>query len=251
MKVVGHCRLCLNEAELLDSHFIPKAAYRLIRGDGKNPHPYVNDGRKAIQTASQWRANLLCDQCEQRFSKNGEDAFFRYCYHGTGKFKLLDVLREQNPMVENDRWAAYVVPEAENSLVRQIGYMGLSVFWRSAVHTWRDRGGGTIPSISLGSLYQEQLRQYLLDSAPFPAGCAMILEVSDENNRLISLIATPISRKFSTHYLHMIGLCGVQFNLVVGSRMPLSLRNLDLFREGPEMRADRQTARRHVRQDVS
>jgi hypothetical protein len=45
-------------------------------------------------------------------------------------------------------------------------------------------------------------------------------------------IATPISRKFSTHYLHMIGLCGVQFNLVVGSRMPLSLRNLDLFREG-------------------
>ena len=232
MKVEGQCRLCRYQAELRDSHFIPKAAYRLVRGVGKNPHPFVNDGRKSLQTASQWRANLLCDECEQRFSKKGEDAFFRYCYHGPGKFKLLQVLREQNPMVENERWAAYVVPESENFLIGQIGYMGLSVLWKSAAHTWKNRGGGTIPSISLGSLYQEQLRQYLLDRAPFPTGCAMILEISDENNRLIPLIATPISRKYSTHHLHMIDLCGVQFNLVVGSRMPSSLKNLDVFRQG-------------------
>jgi hypothetical protein len=235
MNLTGQCRLCLNQAELQDSHFIPQAAYKRLRGEGKNPHPFVNDGRKAIQTAAQTRAHLLCHDCEQRLCKQGEDAFFRYCYHEPGKFKLLNVLREQKPMVENERWAAYVVPDSENSVVEQIGYLGLSILWKSAAHSWKDRGG-TLPSIILGSQYQEQVRQYLFGGGPFLEHGAMVVEVSDENNRLISVVGTPTTFKHPTNHLHLIDLCGIRFNLLVGSRIPPQLKNLCVFRQGQKCR---------------
>ena len=161
MKVEGQCRLRLKNATLQDSHFIPQAAYKLILGDGKNPNPFVNDGRKAVQTSAQTRAHLLCYDCEQRLSKNGEDAFLRTCYRGPGDFRLLQTLREQTPVAEDEQFAAYPVPDSENHAVEQIGYMGLSILWKSAAHSWKDRNG-TLPSIPFGSPYQEQIRQYLL-----------------------------------------------------------------------------------------
>ena len=74
--VLGQCRLCLNEAELQNSHFIPQAAYKRVRGEGTNPNPIVVQDGKAIQTSAQTRAHLLCHDCEQRLSKNGEHTFF-------------------------------------------------------------------------------------------------------------------------------------------------------------------------------
>jgi hypothetical protein len=231
MTVVGRCRLCLNEAGLQNSHFIPQAAYKRVRGEGKNPNPIVVQDGKTIQTSAQTRAHLLCHDCEQRLSKNGEHTFFLNCYRGPGKFRLLQVLKEQKPLLEDDRFAAYAVPESENSVIEQIGYMGLSVLWKSAAHAWKDRGS-TIPSISLGSPYQEQIRQFLLKAGPFPEYAAMLAEVSDQSNRLIQIVGTPATSKFSTHYLHWIDLCGVRFNLIVGARMPRRIRELCMFRPG-------------------
>lgn len=231
MKVVGQCRLCLREAELRDSHFIPQAAYKRVRGEGKNPNPIVVQDGKAVQTSAQTRAHLLCHDCEQRLSKNGEHAFFLNCYRGPGKFRLLQVLKEQKPLLEDDRFAAYAVPESENSVIEQIGYMGLSLLWKSAAHAWKDRGS-TIPSISLGSPYQEQIRRFLLKAGPFPEHAAMVVEVSDENNRLVAVIGTPASSKWPTHHVHWIDICGITFNLFVGPRMPQPIRELSVFRTG-------------------
>jgi hypothetical protein len=201
MRFVGQCRLCLNDAELRDSHFIPQAAYKRVRGQGANPHPIVIHGRKVIRTAAQTRAHLLCATCEQLFSTQGEDAFFRNCYSGLGLFRLLELLRRQMPLLEDDRFAVHSVPDDENGTLEQIGYMGVSVLWKSAAHSWKDRNG-TLPSISLGSPYQEQVRQYLLRESPFPEHGAMIVEVSDEHNRLIAVTGTPATSKWPTHYLH-------------------------------------------------
>jgi hypothetical protein len=57
--MVGECRLCRKRSELRDSHFIPQAAYKRVRGEGKNPHPLVVQTDKAFQTADQIRAHLL------------------------------------------------------------------------------------------------------------------------------------------------------------------------------------------------
>lgn len=231
MNLTGQCRLCLNHAELQDSHFIPQAAYKRVRGQGTNLHPIVIHGRKAVQTSAQTRAHLLCHDCEELFSRHGEDGFFRNCYSGPGQFRLLEVLRRQTPLLEDDHFAVHSVPECESTAVEQIGYMGVSVLWKSAAHAWKDRDG-TLPSITLGSLYQEQLRLYLLRTGPFPEHGAMIVEVSDEKNRLIAVTGTPATSKWPTHYLHWIDICGIRFNLLVGARMPRHMKELSVFRPG-------------------
>jgi hypothetical protein len=231
MKVLDQCRLCLNQAELQDSHFIPQAAYERVRGEGKNQNPILVHDGTAVQTLAQTRAHLLCSDCEQHLSENGEHTFFLNCYRGLGRFRLLQALKEQKPLREDDRFAAYVVPESENSVIEQIGYMGLSVLWKCAAHAWKDRGS-TIPSISFGSPYQEQIRQFLVKAGPFPEHAAMVVEVSDDNNRLIAVIGTPATSKLPTHYLHWIDICGITFNLFVGPRMPQPIRELCVFKTG-------------------
>jgi hypothetical protein len=145
--------------------------------------------------------------------------------------RLLKVLRQQKPLLEDEQFAVYAVPTSECAAVEETAYMGLSVLWKSAAHAWKD-GDGTLPSISLGLPYQEQVRRFLLATGPFPEHAAMIVEVSDETNRLIAVVGTPASSKWPTHYLHWIDICGIRFNLVVGSRMPFRLKQLSVFRQG-------------------
>ena len=128
MAVIGRCRLCLNEAVLLDSHFIPQAAYRLVRGEGKNPHPLVVQTDKAMQTSVQMRAHLFCRDCEQRFHECGENTFFRYCHRESEGFKLLAMLRETLPVLESTNAAVYVVSPTADATVEQIGYFGVQSF---------------------------------------------------------------------------------------------------------------------------
>jgi len=221
----------LTNAELQNSHFISKAAYKRVRSADENPNPFINDGMKALQTAKQITAHVLCFDCEQRLARSGEDAFFRSCYQPSGSFPLLELLKENKPLYENDRFAGIVVQEPQYSLVEQIGYMGISLLWKSAAHVWRFRGS-TISSINLGKVYQEQIRQFLLGRAQFPEHAALAIEVSDENNRLIGMFGTPLSKKLSTNHLHWIDLLGIRFNLLVGARMPVSVKNLSVFRTG-------------------
>jgi hypothetical protein len=229
--VIGQCLLCRNQAELRDSHFIPQAAYKLARGVGKSPHPIVLQVDSVVQTSAQVRAHVLCHDCEQCLSQNGEDAFFRYCYRGPGKFKLLHILLSQDPIEDYEEFAVYAVPKSENSVIEQIGYMGLSVLWKSAAYAWKDTNG-TISSISLGSPYQEQIRQFLLKAAGFPDNIAIAVQVSDESNRLIAVVGTPATKKWPTHYLHWIDLCGITINLLVGARMPPQIKQLCVLRQG-------------------
>lgn len=37
--VIGKCALCLAQAELRESHFVPKALYRLVRAGTRGEHP--------------------------------------------------------------------------------------------------------------------------------------------------------------------------------------------------------------------
>jgi hypothetical protein len=229
----GRCRLCLEQKRLHDSHFIPQAAYKLIRGSGRNPNPlHVRPG-KAVQTSAQVKDYLLCGECEQRLAE-GEDTFFRYCCGGAGDFTLLEMLRAQPPITADIHYAVYAVPESEHGSVQKVGYMGVSVFWKSAAHTWRDNGR-TIPGISLGRAYQEDLRQFLLGIAPFPENAGLIVEVSGDNNRMLSVAGMPASSKHPSHWVHWVDLFGVRFTLMIGRGMPQQFRQLSVFTSGPKL----------------
>ena len=77
--------------------------------------------------------------------------------------------------------------------------------------------------------YQEQIRQFLLGTGSFPESAALVIEVSDWSNRLIAAIGTPGTSKPPTNHLHWIDLCGIRFNLFIGSRMPSSIKLLSVF----------------------
>jgi hypothetical protein len=143
----------------------------------------------------------------------------------------LSIALQEDPIIRRGGTTIYPVPVYEAKAIEQIAFMGLSLFWKSAALSWRDERGA-IPSIKLGARYQEELRRFLLGQCAFPVAACLILELSDLNNRMISVVGTPVSSKFSTHHLHWLDIRGIRFNLLLGQRMPERLKDLCAFRQG-------------------
>ena len=69
----GVCKLCLKEADLLDSHYLPKRVYSMNMAKTlKNPNPVVRARGHAKQISDQLRGHTFCAECEDRLGKNGE-----------------------------------------------------------------------------------------------------------------------------------------------------------------------------------
>ena len=84
----GICALCYQRRVLHKSHFLPKAIYRLVRGEkGPDLNPTLISGDSVWQSSSQATSSLLCSDCEQRFHANGEDWMLRHCYRGDQEFE--------------------------------------------------------------------------------------------------------------------------------------------------------------------
>jgi hypothetical protein len=99
-KVIGRCRLCLlDDSELQESHFMPAAIYRsMLERGSKNPNPVLLTPLGAKQIDSQQKAHLLCRECEQRFSRCGEDWVFKHFLRADGTFPIADILKSRPPL---------------------------------------------------------------------------------------------------------------------------------------------------------
>ena len=67
MSKEGFCALCLKEKTLRDSHIIPKFVGRWLKDNGTGYLASAADGSKRLQDLEKFK--LLCDDCEQKFSK--------------------------------------------------------------------------------------------------------------------------------------------------------------------------------------
>jgi hypothetical protein len=67
----------------------------------KNPNPWVLAGKGAVQISRQMKAHLLCADCEQRFSKFGENWVLKRCLRKDGTFP------QKSTLCENTR---HIVP---------------------------------------------------------------------------------------------------------------------------------------------
>src|SRR5262245_63849308 len=77
---VGVCALCRRQRELRDSHLLPAAIYKLLRDPQRpNPNPVMVTRKLAGTTSWQVKARLLCDECEQQFSRKGERYVLAQC----------------------------------------------------------------------------------------------------------------------------------------------------------------------------
>lgn len=164
--VQGQCKLCLKATELQDSHLLPKALYKRSLGKGPgNPNPARMSARNTIQTSHQIKDYVLCRDCEQLFSRNGESYVMRLVSEG-GKFPLLATLQAARPTKVSPVFTWYDHASAPTIDRNKLGYFALSVFWRASVHVWH-RNERTHPLIELGPV-AEVIRTYLLGESAFP-----------------------------------------------------------------------------------
>lgn len=164
----GICKLCLKEAELRNSHYLPQAAYAANRADSlRNPNPVALLGTRAIQTSDQLRAPTYCGDCEDLLNRNGERWVLAHLSTGYKEdFPLQEEIIRATPTMVGDNIELYEGRKLPAFDMDQLIYFGLSVFWRGASREWKSTKGLPTPPVDLGEYY-EPIRKFLL-GGPYP-----------------------------------------------------------------------------------
>jgi hypothetical protein len=179
MTTLGLCALCHEQRELRHSHFMPAALYP------KNKKKKVlATPTRTFSTFDEITAQLFCEECEQRFNRNGENEVLRWlapkAKKGTSPF--LQALRQATPV-----WSdADLVCHWGSSLgisPEKFAYFGLSLVWRASVFAWPLPDGNTTRQLDLGE-FSEPIRMFLLGKSPFPNHTFIMLTVcTDERSQ--------------------------------------------------------------------
>lgn len=155
---------------------MPRALYRMARGSGTrgNQDPHVLTAKERKPSSHQIRDYVLCRDCEQRFSKHGEDYVMPLITQRTGEFPLLELLSSISTSMKTAKWAAYSAESTPTIDRPKIAYFALSVFWRASVHMWEQESGEKV-HIDLGRKYNEEIRKYLIGETPIPMNATMLV----------------------------------------------------------------------------
>jgi hypothetical protein len=225
------CKLCLQSvASLRESHFLSAGIYRILRDDNeKNPNPWVLSGKGAVQSSRQMTARLLCPDCEQRFSKFGENWVLKHCLHKDGTFPLASILSARTPDLSlppnpTKIYHASGMPEVN---IEALSYFAASIFWRGSIHPWND--DGSIP-VRLGP-FQEQFRQYLVGQQAFPKDASLWVVVR-EGKEIDRLTYAPIGARQDKFHAYKFPMPGFAFSMLVSKNIPTNHRER-CFVHGP------------------
>lgn len=222
--VIGTCRLCLvQDVELLDSHIVPRWAYKRLHANRGNPIPVMLGGGVAIQKPKQFSEYLLCSACEKRFAEVEQPVSQALCQaDGTAPYKGL-----VGDVVASDPATPLRAVLPGRLDLSSLLYFSSSVIWRASVAT-------IVDNCSLGARYSDEFRQYLLGTGGFPANAACVVTLHDhplasgfEMGRFFSI---PSSEKHVGYHTHQLVICGARFNLLVGGRLPGFARGLCIAR---------------------
>jgi hypothetical protein len=213
--------------DLRESHFIPAGVYKILRDDvEKNPHPWVLTDRSAVQTSRQMTASLLCGDCEQLFSRNGERWVLGNCLKRNGTFPLRTLVASQTPVASSPETQVYYAAAIPDVNIPALSYFALSIFWRGSVHAWRQR---TV-HYDLGP-FQEKFRQYLVGATSFPTDCALLVALRSGKD-IDRLTYPPIGSRRDGHHVYKFPMPGLGFSIAVGRNIPQNIRDYCLV-NGP------------------
>lgn len=175
---VAKCALCHRTAELQKSHLIPQGIYRFLNEPGHAVrNPVLVTAAKTVETSEQVRDCLLCKSCEIRFQQNGEDWVMKNGPRRNGRFPLREALTRSNNKRTLESGNLYRVPFNPAFDVKKLIYFAASVFWRSSVHHWKGFEH-LMTRAKLPKGLEEDLREYLLGSRPFPSKVVLLLCVT-------------------------------------------------------------------------
>ncbi len=218
----GTCRLCLREQWLRQSQFLSAFLYRkCFQRDAPNPHPVMMTSGRAVPTAMQVRAYLLCAECEERFNKYGETWAAGQVYDGR-YFPLLQRLTLALPFLETPKLRG-VSGMAAGIDTDKLAYFGLSILWRAAAHKWKMLDGRTT-SVDLGS-YEEPIRRFLLGETVLP-GDVIVVATACTDWLSQGSFYTPCAVRGNPYTAYAFLARGISFTVLVGSDLPASMREL-------------------------
>lgn len=174
----GICALCNQPGKLHESHFLPRAMYKLLRDSNNgNTNPVLISKKITTQKSFQMTQPLLCNSCERRFSENGEAYVLPLLSKRTG-FPILERLTLAQPLFATSDHAAFTCPSVGFN-GEKFGYFGLSILWRAAVRPWKTFDNDTT-SVQLNDRHMESIRRYLVGDTGFPSDVAVVLTVATD-----------------------------------------------------------------------
>ena len=106
--------------------------------------------------------------CEEMFSKKGEQVVCKECYRGKGNFILRDKLKATSEMFTEGS-KGWIIPQTESRNINldyeAYLYFGASIIWRASAGKWPSHVGRM--RRGLGK-YEDKIRRYLLGETDFP-----------------------------------------------------------------------------------
>lgn len=214
----GICKLCLEEGDLQESHFIPRALYR----GGKKGYVFLmRDGSSTDR--EELKAHLLCFECEQRLSRDGESEVLRHVApKSMRRFPLYERMRvayARDTDPSSSRFAAYDFGVD----VKKFAYFAMSIVWRRTIHDWMLPNGTVLPRWELGN-FAEQMRRYLRGETEFPSNSAVIVIVcSDPVSRRTWNLPVSFVEANCLNFRFLVR--GIVFRVMMGSDMPQYFRD--------------------------
>jgi hypothetical protein len=152
------------------------------------------------------------------FRRRGEDWVLHHCYRGRGVFRLQPFLLNAQPVVRTDTMFAYEAARIPDVDTDALAYFAASVFWRGAARNWHIRRQHLMAT-SLGAVYQEQFRRFLLGQSAFPNLAAMVVVVS-RNPEPVLAAMFPIVFRQNGYFHHCFHVPGIAFHLFLGRQIP-------------------------------
>ncbi len=198
---------------------MPASLYKKSRiPSARNPNPTLITEKGTKQTSRQIRNFVFCRDCEQLFSKNGENYTMTQVFDGnTKKFPLLDVLDATTPTWGGPEFVGYDLTATPAIDRDRLAYFALSVFWRASIHIWRESGEEPV-TLDLGKVYNETFRKYLLRQAGFPSDVVLlIIACTDALSQDTFYVPSLGSKNLERTYSFMAK--GMNFLMIVGKQL--------------------------------
>lgn len=180
---VGICKLCLQERELRDSHYIPASLYRRIKKIA-GADPVVMTPKLVMSTGRQIHDYVFCADCEHRLNVGGENYIITLCSDGKD-FPLRDMLATGRPTPLGPflRFSGKQIGFDIQKLV----YFATSMLWRGAVHPWKTIDRQT-SQVAVGS-HMEEMRRFLMGEIPLPREIGLLVMVCLDFDSQIHMLA--------------------------------------------------------------
>ncbi len=220
---MGLCKLCLKERNLQLSHFMPKAAFRSLRGVlSKNPNPTLVTNNAMVRTSYQMTDYLLCEECEDRFNRLGE-RWVLPRIASKSRFPLLESVSSA-PVVQTISVASlHACAGIPGIDVEKITYFAMSILWRSAAHDWKK----IVSRVELGP-YLEGVRRWLLGEIPFPENIWLLVTVASGNKGIFT-IAAPIPYQRTPYHAIIFYIPGIEFVFCIGKQVDPIMRKFCVY----------------------